>query len=134
MRVAARRCTRIGNRSGAPVEDYGVVSDIRYYMTKTDVANHNTDLIAAAAKILAGLPKQTLRLTPVAVAPPQQFTVDCTNIDRLDLFADGRPVASQNVPGNSFTVTLPDPATAGSTLAADGYRKGELVVGTRIRI
>ncbi|MFL6211442.1 MAG: S41 family peptidase [Pyrinomonadaceae bacterium] len=134
MRVAALRCTRVGGRSGMPVEDYGVASDVRYYMTKSDVVGHNDDLIAAAAKILAGLPKQTLRLTPVATAPLQQFTADCTNIDRLDLFLNGRPVASQNVTVNSFTVALPAPATRGSTLAANGYRAGELVVSTRLRV
>jgi hypothetical protein len=134
MRVAARRCTRVGSRSGTPVEDYGVVSDARYYMTKTDVVDNNADLIAAAAKILAELPKQTLRLTPVAAAPLQQFSADCTNIDRLDLFLNDRPIASENVTGNSFTVSLPTPAAAGDTLAGNGYRKGELVVGTRLRV
>jgi hypothetical protein len=134
MRVAARRCTRVGDRSGTPVEDYGVMSDVRYYMTKGDVVGDNPDLIAAAAKILGKLPKQTVRLTPVAAAPRKQFTVDCTNIDRLDLFLDDRPVASQNVTGNSFAITLPAPATAGSTLTANGYRKGDLVVGTRVRV
>jgi C-terminal processing protease CtpA/Prc len=134
MRVAARRCTRVGNRSGTPVEDYGVVSDLRYYMTKTDVVDNNADLIAAAAKILADLPKQTLRLAQVATAPLQQFTVECTNIDRLDLFLNDRPVVSQNVANKTFTVSLPTPAAAGDTLAGDGYRKGELVVGTRIRV
>lgn len=134
MRVAARRCTRVGGRSGTPVEDYGVVSDVRYYMTKSDVVGHNDDLIAAAAQILAGLPRQTLRLTPVATAPLQQFTADCTNIDRLDLFLNGRPVGSQNVTVNPFTAALPAPSTQGSILAANGYRAGELVVSTRLRV
>jgi Peptidase family S41 len=134
MRVAARRCTRVGGRSGTPVEDYGVVSDVRYYLTKADVVGNNDDLIAAAAKILAGLPRQTVRLTPVAAAPLQQFTVDCTNIDRLDLFLNGRPVVSHDVTAVSFAVTLPAPAPAGSTLTANGYRNGELVVGTRLRV
>jgi hypothetical protein len=132
MRVAAMRCTRVGSRSGTPVEDYGVMSDVRYYMTKSDVVGHNEDLIAAAAKILAGLPRQTLHLTPVATAPRQQFTADCTNIDRLDIFLNGRPVTSQNVTVNSFTVALPAPTLPGSTLAANGYRDGGLVVGTRL--
>ena len=37
MRVAARRCTRVRGRSGIPVEDYGAVSDDRYFMTRQDV-------------------------------------------------------------------------------------------------
>jgi hypothetical protein len=103
-------------------------------MTKTDVVDHNVDLIAAAAKILAGLPKQTLRLTPVPADPLKQFTAAYTNIDRLDLFLNDRPVASQNVTGDSFTVTLPVPAAEEDTLAGNGYREGELVVGIRLRI
>ncbi len=134
MRVAARRCTRVGSRSGSPVEDYGVVPDVRYYLTETDVVEDNGDLIAAAAAMLAGLPKQTVWLTPVAAAPLQQFTVDCSNIDRLDLFLNDRPVVSQNVTAVSFAISLPAPALAGSTLTGNGYRKGELVVGTRLRV
>jgi hypothetical protein len=103
-------------------------------MTKSDVVGHNDDLIAAAAKILAGLPRQTLRLTPVATARRQQFTADCTHIDRLDHFLNGRPIASQNVTVNSFTIALPAPAPSGSMLAAHGYRDGELVVSTRLRV
>ena len=134
MRVAALRCTRVGSRTGLPVEDYGVMTNVRYYLTKADVVGNNEDLIAAAAKLLAQLPKQTLRLTPVATAPHQQFQVDCTNIDRLDLLLNNRPVASQNVTASSFAVGLPAPTTAGSVLMAQGYRQGELVIGTRLRV
>jgi peptidase S41-like protein len=134
MRVAARRCTRIGDRSGSPVEDYGVVPDIRYYMTKADVVGNNDDLIAACAKILAGLPKQTLRLSPTTAAPLQQFKAECSNLDRLDVFLNDRPVLSENVKGNSLVVNLPSPATKGSNLQANGYRHDRLVVSTRLQI
>jgi hypothetical protein len=134
MRVAALRCTRVGDRTGLPVEDYGVASNPRYYMTKADVVEHNEDLIAAAARLLNTLPKQSLRLAPVAGAPGHQYTVDCANIDRLDLMLNGRPVVSQDVTAPSFTVSRPAPATAGIILEARGYRQGELVVGTRLRV
>jgi len=134
MRVAARRCTRVGSRSGIPVEDYGVISDVRYYLTEADVVGHNADLIAAAAEILKGLPKQTIRLTPVATAPLQQFSVNVSNIDRLDILLNDRPVVSQDVTAASVAVTLPLAATAGSVLTANGYRKGALVVSTRLRV
>jgi hypothetical protein len=134
MRVAARRCTRVGARSGSPVEDYGVVANILYYLTKPDVVGNNADLIAAAAKVLAGLPKQTLGLTPVqAAAPYQQVTVNCTNIDRLDLFLNDRPVVTLDVTASTFVVTLPTPGATGDLLIADGYRKGDLVVSTRLK-
>jgi hypothetical protein len=134
MRVAALRCTRVGDRTGLPVEDYGVASNRRYYMTKADVVEHNEDLIAAAARLLKTLPKQSLRLAPVAGARGQQYTVECANIDRLDLMLTGRPVVSHDVTAPSFTVSLPAPATAGIILEARGYRQGELVVGTRLRV
>lgn len=134
MRVALRRCTRVGGRTGSPVEDYGIVPDVRYYLTKADVVDHNDDLIAASATILAQLPKQALRLTSVAAAPLQQFQVDCTNIDRLDLAVNDRPVMSQNVTDPSFAVSLPAPTPAGSILQAQGYRQGQLVVATRLRV
>jgi hypothetical protein len=132
MRVAALRCTRVGSRTGIPVEDYGVVPEHRYYMTRADVVGHNEDLIATAARLLAPLPKQTLRVAPVAAAPRQQFTVDCTNIDRLDLHLDDRPVVSQDVAQPSFVVSLPSAAPPRSVMKARGYRAGELVVATRL--
>lgn len=134
MRVAAMRCTRVGERSGNPVEDYGVVPDIRYYMTKTDVVENNDDLIAACAKILASAPKQTLRLSATAAAPRQKFTAECSNIDRLDVFLKDRPVLSQNVKGNSVALDLPSPAPKGGNLRANGYREDELVVSARLKV
>jgi Peptidase family S41 len=138
MRVAARRCTRVGSQSGNPVEDYGVVTDVRYYLTKDDVVGHNADLIAVAAKILDGLPKQTIRLTPVANSPLQEFSVRGFNIDRFDILMDDRPVLSQNVSNSSAEVTvpvsLPLAAKAGCVLTANGYRKGTLVVSTRLPV
>jgi hypothetical protein len=136
MRVAARRCTRVGSRSGTPVEDYGVVTDMRYFMTKEDVVGNNTDLIAAAANILKPRPKQTLRLAPDPASPSQKFAIDYANVDRIDLFVNDRPVLSQDVsagPGH-WPVQLPFAATAGSVLRASGYRRGELVVSTRLSI
>jgi len=136
MRVAARRCTRVGKRSGIPVEDYGIASDVRYFMTKADVVDTNTDMIAAAAKILASLPKQTLRLTPDAADPLQKFAIACSNIDRVDLFVNDRPAVSQEVAGSQtgLKVALPFAAAAKSVLNAKGYRGGELVVSTRLAI
>jgi hypothetical protein len=136
MRVAARRCTRVGGRSGTPVEDYGVVADIRYFMTKEDVVGNNPDLIATAANILKSRPQQTLRLTPDSSSPSQKFAIDYSNVDRIDLFVNDRPVLSQEVsagPGR-WPVQLPFAATAGSVLRASGYRQGELVVSTRLPI
>jgi C-terminal processing protease CtpA/Prc len=136
MRVAARRCTRVGSRSGIPVEDYGVVTDVRYFMTKKDVVDENDDLIAAAAKILEPLPKYTLRLTSDSSDPLKTFMIDCSSVDRIDLFVNDRPALSREVSGNQtgLSVPLPFAATAGSILYAKGYREGKLVVNTRLSV
>jgi C-terminal processing protease CtpA/Prc len=142
MRVAIRRSTRVGSRSGIPVEDYGVTSDVRYLMTKADVVGNNNDLKAAAAKILKGLPTQTLGLKPDPSDPLRKFLVDCSNIDRIDLFVNDRPALSQEVSRKQagLPVVLPFAAAAGSVVAAKGYREevfqGDrqevLVVSTRL--
>jgi peptidase S41-like protein len=136
MRVAARRCTRVGLRSGIPVEDYGVVSDVRYFMTKKDVVGNNDDLIASATAILKQLPNQILRITPSTTDGHQAFSIECSNVDRVDLFVGNRPAFSRETAGNqdSWLVQLPFPVKAGSTLRADGYRNETLVVSTRLLV
>jgi hypothetical protein len=105
-------------------------------MTREDVVGNNSDLIAAAANILKSRPKQTLRLAPDPANPSQKIAIDYSNIDRIDLSVNDRPVLSQDVsagPGH-WQVQLPFAATAGSVLRASGYRQGELVVSTRLSI
>jgi hypothetical protein len=133
MRVAARRSTRLGKRSGVPLEDLGVMRDERYFMTRNDVLNHNEDLIAHAAGILEGKERQTLRLTAVGEPAAQRFQIDSSNLDRVDLLVEDRPVLSLDVAGGPLVVTLPHPLQAASTLSAKGYREGQLVVSARYR-
>lgn len=133
MRAAARRSTRVGTRSGVPVEDLGVVPDERYYMTRKDLLEGNSDLIARAAAILKGKKSQTLKLATTGTAPFSQVQVTSTNIDRVDLFVDGRPVVSSDVgAGGSTKIAVPKPIAAKSRVEAVGYRKGELVARARL--
>ena len=116
------------------MEDLGVVPDTRYLMTLNDVLNHNVDLIAAAAKMLAGMKTQVFRLKAPSGTPVQQLTFESKNIDRVDMLVNDRPVVSQDVTDGIGTLTLPTPAPAGSTLACNGYRSGSLVASTRLLI
>ena len=136
MRVAARRCTRVGDRSGMPVEEYGVVPDIRYFMTKKDIIGYNDDLIAAAASVLKPCPQQSLTLIPDPASRFQKFLIDCSGINQIDLFVNERPALSQEVSGSRtrWSIVLPFAAEAGSVLRAEGYRKGVLVVRTRLTV
>ena len=135
MRVAARRSTRVGQRSGVPLEDLGVAPDERYHMTRADLLQGNVDLIARAAKILAGKPKQTLQIETTGAAPFGKVVVKATDLDRVDLFVDGRPVASTDLspaPAAPTTITLPKPVASKKRIAANGYRKSKLVVSARL--
>ena len=51
FRVAIRRTTRVGPRSGVPVEDLGVEPDAFHPTTRADLLQGNVDLIARAASL-----------------------------------------------------------------------------------
>ncbi|AMV37742.1 S41 family peptidase [Planctomyces sp. SH-PL62] len=52
FRTAIRRSTRVGARTGVPLEDLGVKPDAVHLMTRRDILERNVDLIAAAAQML----------------------------------------------------------------------------------
>jgi hypothetical protein len=131
MRVAARRSTRLGKLSGVPLEDLGVVPDEYHPLTRNDVLSHNDDLICYAAQILAGKPKQTLRLTVPTDAAEPKVQIRASNIDRVDLAINDRPMVSRDVAGEMVDVLLPTPVPPGGVLTATGYRAGRLVVSCR---
>src|SRR5262249_52409255 len=81
MRVAARRSTRVGIRSGVPLEDLGVVPDERYYMTRADLLEHNVDLIARAAQILAEKRPCPLQVAALDAPPVTRLRITAENID-----------------------------------------------------
>ena len=131
MRVAARRSTRVGERAGVPLEDLGVVPDERYRMTRADLLEHNVDLIAKAAQLLAARPLQSLSIEAVGAAPVNQVRVTSTNIDRVDIVVDGRPVQSTDITASPTVIALPKSLGTGK-LVAQGYRAGALVASVRL--
>jgi C-terminal processing protease CtpA/Prc len=134
MRVAARRSTRVGKRSGVPLEDLGVVPDEPYRMTRDDVLNHNVDLIAYAAAILATKQKQLLRLTAPGGPPARSISLETENVDRVDVMVSNRPVLSCDVRNGVSEIPLEAPVPYGSTLTAYGCRAGALVVCARLLV
>jgi hypothetical protein len=52
MRVAIRRCLRVGRNAGTPVEDLGVAPDATHHMTRRDLLERNEDLLNEATRIL----------------------------------------------------------------------------------
>ncbi|MDP9335112.1 MAG: S41 family peptidase, partial [Actinomycetota bacterium] len=51
--IAVRRMTRTGASEGRAIEDVGVIGDEQYTMTRTDLLDGNSDLIAFCGEILA---------------------------------------------------------------------------------
>jgi hypothetical protein len=131
MRVAARRSTRVGQRSGVPLEDLGVVPDEQHLMTRADVLKHNVDLIAHAAAILAKKPTQQLRLAPIGRPPVRKIRIESANVERVDVAVADRPVLSRDMKVTPLEVSLPRPVPVGTTIVAYGYRAGALVVCAR---
>jgi hypothetical protein len=135
MRVAIRRTTRVGDRSGDPLEDLGVVPDHVHHMTRNDVLNGNEDLISHAAGILAGLPARVLSAT-VDQAAGGGVSVSATteNISWLDAYIDGRPRLTLDVQSGKTTFQLPLDSQGPHTLELRGFDGDELVAARRIEL
>jgi C-terminal processing protease CtpA/Prc len=133
MRVSMRRTIRVGASAGTVLEDLGVVPDRIHHMTRDDLSEGNPDLIAAAADLLAELPKRrlTIRLGPASEAG-QEVVADCLGMDRLDVLVDGRPLGSLDVADgeNGFVM----PMTANAMADFRGYAKAALVAARRVQL
>jgi hypothetical protein len=125
MRVAIRRTVRVGRRAGTPVEDLGVVPDVRHRMTRDDVLGSNQDLIAAAAAQLAGRPAYVLDGRVTVEAGKAAVRITTGNLDRVDMAFDDRWIASIDVTDGTRTRRPTAPVPACVRLA--GYAAGELV-------
>jgi hypothetical protein len=137
FRVAIRRSTRVGLHSGEPVEDLGVVPNEVYQMTRKDVLEHNTDLIAHACGILAGMDRQRLVATCSKNADGSlAVTTVTSNVQRVDVVLNGRTIHTANVKdgSTSFNVAVPGPLALASLLECTGFRGPRLVASIRVRL
>lgn len=127
MRVAIRRSLRVHDLAGTPVEDLGVVPDVRHQMTRQDILQGNTDLLARAGELLAA---GTARRLDVQVAAAE-LTLTTRLVDRADIYLDGRPRASVNVTAEVTLVPVPG-AGAAHVVRVEGFQGGELVAARTI--
>jgi hypothetical protein len=98
MRVSVRRTIRVGALDGTPLEDLGVQPDVRHHMTRDDVLHGNRDLIEHAASLLKASPIHRLRFEVETIPLAElELTVHVSNIDRVDVYVDGRPVDSFDI-------------------------------------
>lgn len=131
MRVAIRRTVRVGERSGTPVEDLGVIPDVPYRMTRADVLNGNIDLLNRAGELLAQLPVYRLDVTVDGNA--DSLTVRTAGLDRVDVFVGQRPRASVDVVDGDTVVPLPAAFDRTERIHVDGYSSGTLAAARSVR-
>jgi hypothetical protein len=131
MRVALRRCLRVGTRMGQPVEDLGVVPDTLHELTMRDLLEDNADLMAAAGRLLATQQPRQLRFTSTAAgAAKRKLTVTTGSIASIDVYVNGRPVATTSTSDGNTQITIP--AAAGDALRIEGYdATGTLVAASQ---
>jgi hypothetical protein len=127
MRVALRRCLRVGTRSGQPVEDLGVVPDSLHPLTKRDLLEENVDLMAAAGALLAAQTPRLLRFVSAAAgAGKRKLTVTTGAVASIDVWVNGRPVATSATAAGTTQVTVP--AADGAVIRVEGYDAAGVLV------
>jgi hypothetical protein len=132
FRVAIRRTTRIGERSGVPLEGLGVVPDELYRMTANDLLNQNEDLIRAAGRMLARLPARRLDANIAAGENGSiKVTVQTKSITRLDVWVGGRPQTTLDVDDGKTTLSVSTDARS-HRIELRGFTDDELVAVKRI--
>lgn len=127
IKVAIRRTLRVGTNVGAPVEDFGVEPKHVHPMTRSDVLNGGVDLLALAARLLskAGPPRRfEVELDESADAVTAQLQV--RNVDRADVYTDGRPRESVDLAQGATSTVIPGAGTP-REVRVEGFAAGRLV-------
>jgi C-terminal processing protease CtpA/Prc len=133
MRVSIRRTLRVRKNAGIPLEDLGVVPDLRHDMTREDLLNSNVDLINQAGEILGEMPIHKLHVEIADVSGDQATIItDTLGMDRLDFFVDGRPEGSIDVDDGETEIEVP--GGAGSVLELEGYSEDVLVAARKLTV
>ena len=124
LRVAIRQSLRVGPRSGALLEDFGVAPDRVLPLRRADLLEHERELLAAAASMLAERQLRSIAVTPLALAPSgrRELRVETRGLARLDFFVDERPSASEDLqPDGTGRAVLTPRVPPGALLRLVGF-------------
>jgi hypothetical protein len=133
FRVAFRRSTRVGDMSGVPLEDLGVIPDAIHHMTQNDQLKDNQDLIARAGEILASM--KVCELSARLDSPGDgkvKVSVSTKNLSRLDIYLDQRPRLTLDISDGTTPFGLPAPPLGPHILELRGFNTAELCVVKRL--
>jgi C-terminal processing protease CtpA/Prc len=111
FRVSLRRCLRVGERAGEPVEDLGVRPDVPYRMTRRDLLEGNADLLERAGVVLAaGTPRRLDAEVGDRTASAVTLSLTTEALTGVDVYVNERPVQSAPLTDHKATLTVPLPA------------------------
>jgi C-terminal processing protease CtpA/Prc len=137
MRVSLLRSLRVGRYAERPLEELGVIPDVRHYMTKNDLLNRNEDLINKAVDMLKFKPIYNLSVKAKRNSDGTGTVIaETTNISFLDVYIDNRPLApSHRTNTQGDRVTFRNVSLAGRLpkLVIEGYSRGRLVAKSMTR-
>ena len=109
------------------MEDLGVRPDVPHMMTRRDLEEDNADLLAACAEALAAQPVRRLDVAgAVGAGGGLELTLTTTGLDRVDIYLDGRPVATPEVTDVEET-HVKVPANGARSLRLLGFASGQQV-------
>lgn len=126
--VAIRRTLRVGRNTGVPVEDFGVEPTEVHQMTRADVLQQGFDLMIHAARLLErqGPPRRfDVTVEESAEGLTARFEVD--NIDRADIYTDGRPRASVDLTDAAAATALVPGSDTPGDVRVNGFAAGRHV-------
>jgi C-terminal processing protease CtpA/Prc len=134
FRVALRRTLRVGKRwGGQPVEDLGIIPDVRYQMTRRDLLEGNADLMEKAGELLAQGTPRTLDVTVTSRDDSAAaLAVTTAALTSLDIYVNGRPVTTARVLDGINTVTVPLSGPGSVTVRLDGFDGAALVAASTV--
>ena len=113
MRVSIRRSLRVGPNAGALLEDVGVAPAVRYFMTRNDLLDRNSELIETAGRLLARRKVRTFDLKEIrGPAGKTTLKVKVTGMTRLDPYLNDRPYSSVEPDARGVAIIEVDNATA----------------------
>lgn len=137
LRVAVRRTIRVGKNAGSVVEDLGVLPDAEHRMSRRDVMQHNVDLIEAAARILAGMPRYVLSFALEREGESAVADIDTGGLDRVEAHVDGRAQGTFEVRDGANRIPLSrlmGGRTGGGQLELRGFAGGQLAIARRVEL
>ena len=104
-----------------------MVPDALHALTKSDLLQENADLMAAAGALLAQRTPRLLQFESTAAgADKRKLSVTTGSVASIDVYVNGRPVATKATTDGNTQLTVP--AAAGNVIRIEGYDAAGVLV------